>query len=93
MEIKNYLKAVNTYSNTTFEKSRATSEQVSSQHKNIDKVEFSTTRVTSTDALIASVSSKVKSPVSTDRITDLSVSIATGQYNIKGEAIAKSILD
>ena len=93
MEIKGYINAINAYNTAKFERNKSESVNTVSSVKNTDKVEFSSGKINSVEALKASILRKVESSASIERITDLTASINNGQYNVQSEIVARAILE
>lgn len=93
MEIKGYINAINAYNTAKFERNKSEAVSTVSSVKNTDKVEFSSGKINSVEALKASIARKVESSASIERITDLTASINNGQYNAQSEIVARSMLE
>ncbi len=93
MEIKGYINAINAYNTAKFERNKSESVSTVSSIKNTDKIEFSSGKINSVEALKASIARKVESSASIERITDLTASINNGQYNVQSEIVARAILE
>jgi len=93
MEIKNYTNAISAYKGTALENTRRESQKASSTPKNMDKVEFSSTKLVNISALKASITQKVEGSSSFDRISGLKNLIQSGEYNIPSEIIAKAMTE
>ncbi len=93
MEIKNYINAVHAYSTVASGKSRSEKASESSSAKNMDKVEFSSAKLSSSDNVKATVAKAVESDASAERIAALSSLVSDGQYNISAESIIKAMLE